>query len=38
MENEEIEITHSKKNMVSSGFGRLAWELLALLNSLLIFF
>ncbi|MFX0060381.1 MAG: MFS transporter [Candidatus Heimdallarchaeota archaeon] len=38
MENKEIEITHSKKNMVSYGFGQLVWELLAMAFGAYVFF
>jgi len=38
MENNEIEITHSKKNMASYGFGKVIWELLAMAFGAYVFF
>ena len=38
MENKEIEITHSKKNMASYGFGKIIWELLTMAFGAYVFF
>lgn len=38
MENKELEVTHSKKNMASYGFGSLLWELLSMAFGAFVFF
>ena len=38
MENKDMEILHSKKNMASYGFGSLLWELLSMAFGAFVFF